>query len=267
MRSKRQEDNEYSRKLLRYRAPLNVKNIEKAQQERRNRFLKIYHDGTLKLTADFRLAELALFLEENTDIKLNQLILCNCCFGAASVAKEIERIFTARPSLDLLDLQGNQIYGEKIETIAKILKSFKVKNLNLSNNKIEDDGVKILVEALFDHGTLSSLDLGYTYIGDEGAQFIAKFIENNHTLQVLNLRFNFIGDKGAKAILNALKNNQNIIHIDLNRNCISPIFLEEIKIKVNQNVETRCKFTEWLSKIGFLQEKESPTSTMKKRFF
>ncbi|XP_077446701.1 leucine-rich repeat-containing protein 71 isoform X1 [Stigmatopora argus] len=74
-------------------------------------------------------------------------------------------------------------------------------HLNLRNNRIEDEGVRLLASGLSTsrsaNRSLISLNLSFNYIGDVGAGYIAKGLRFNRTLLFLTLSNNHIGDLGA----------------------------------------------------------------------
>ncbi|XP_077446704.1 leucine-rich repeat-containing protein 71 isoform X4 [Stigmatopora argus] len=82
-----------------------------------------------------------------------------------------------------------------------ILHTIYLTHLNLRNNRIEDEGVRLLASGLSTsrsaNRSLISLNLSFNYIGDVGAGYIAKGLRFNRTLLFLTLSNNHIGDLGA----------------------------------------------------------------------
>jgi len=72
----------------------------------------------------------------------------------------------------------------------------------LSNNKVGDEGVKALVDALSTNHCLEGLYLGGTGISDEGAIAISAVLRN----------------EGAISITDALSTNSSLKHLDLKNN-------------------------------------------------
>ena len=95
-----------------------------------------------------------------------------------------------------------------------------LKRLYLYNNKISDEGAKLLANALKKNNTLEGLDLSENNIGDDGARCIAEVLAVNKTLQWIHLGNNNIGDKGAESIATSLVVNRGIGEIYLNDNNI-----------------------------------------------
>ena len=80
--------------------------------------------------------------------------------------------------------------------------------LNLSSNRITDEGVKSLTTALINSNCkLNSLDLGYNDITDKGVKHLTTaLINNNCELNSLNLKYNSITDIGVEHLTIALIN-------------------------------------------------------------
>ena len=93
--------------------------------------------------------------------------------------------------------------------------------LDLSHNKISDEGAKALSEALKVNTALQWLGLDYNNISDEGAKALAEVLKVNTALQRLDLNSNKISDEGAKALAEALKVNSALHRLDLRLNNIS----------------------------------------------
>ncbi|XP_077600231.1 leucine-rich repeat-containing protein 71 isoform X4 [Stigmatopora nigra] len=82
-----------------------------------------------------------------------------------------------------------------------ILHTIYLTHLNLRNNRIEDEGVRLLASGLSTsrsaNRSLISLNLSFNHIGDVGAGYLAKGLRFNRTLLFLTLSNNHIGDLGA----------------------------------------------------------------------
>jgi Ran GTPase-activating protein (RanGAP) involved in mRNA processing and transport len=95
-----------------------------------------------------------------------------------------------------------------------------VTTLDLSVNRIGDDGAKVIAEALKVNTVLTTLGLSHSIIGIEGAVAIAEALKVNSVLTSVNLQVNSIGDDGAKAIAEALKVNAVVATLSLTYNQI-----------------------------------------------
>ena len=110
-----------------------------------------------------------------------------------------------------INLRGNKIKDEGVKHLAEALmnNNCKLNRLDLANNNITDESVKHLAEALTNTNCkLNSLDLRTTNITDEGVKYLAEALtKHNCKLNSLNLAGNNIIDEGAKHLAEALTNN------------------------------------------------------------
>lgn len=79
------------------------------------------------------------------------------------------------------------------------------KYLNLSKNKIGDEGVVVLASVLREFQALSHLDLGENSIGQEGAGRLAQVLGECRALSHLDFRLNGIGSCRAKTLVKVLE--------------------------------------------------------------
>ncbi|XP_075463773.1 leucine-rich repeat-containing protein 71 isoform X2 [Ascaphus truei] len=81
-------------------------------------------------------------------------------------------------------------------------------HLSLRNNKINDEGARLISEALqslkMTNKNLISLNLSFNHIADPGARYIAEALRLNRSLLTLNLSNNQIRDDGAEALAEVL---------------------------------------------------------------
>jgi len=129
---------------------------------------------------------------------------------------------------------------EHITDIVWILKSTKlVTQLDLTGNKIGDEGAKALAEVLKTKVVLNEINLGKNNIGNEGAKGIGEALAVNTTLACLDLRDNRVGNEGIKAISRALKVNKTLIQLDMRSNkvgCEGITAISEV-LKTNNKLE------------------------------
>ncbi|KAM9776712.1 leucine-rich repeat-containing protein 71 isoform 3-T3 [Syngnathus typhle] len=102
-------------------------------------------------------------------------------------------------SLRVMTLEGNPLVDNNHHLL--FCEGSSLTHLNLRNNRIEDEGARLLGAAL-STGTsanwnLTSLNLSFNRIGDVGAGHIAKGLRFNRSLLFLSLSNNHIGDSGA----------------------------------------------------------------------
>jgi hypothetical protein len=89
-------------------------------------------------------------------------------------------------------------------------------HLNFTPN-LRDDEMKALCSALRWNSTLTHLDLSCNKISDEGAKALADVIRENRTLalKTINLRCNFIRQDGLRALASSLHYNNTIDSLDV----------------------------------------------------
>jgi len=72
--------------------------------------------------------------------------------------------------------------------------------LRIHGNKIGDEEVKLLCEALKVNKTLKWLDICDYEIGDEGAKLLTETLKDNTTLRDLDIRHNRFGEETGEAL-------------------------------------------------------------------
>lgn len=77
----------------------------------------------------------------------------------------------------------------------------------MSGNLIDDDLFKFITPGLMLNTSLVELNLSYNKIGEQGARKIAKILIKNKILTHLNLASNAIGYDGSRYLSQAIKLN------------------------------------------------------------
>jgi hypothetical protein len=90
--------------------------------------------------------------------------------------------------------------------------------LNLENNEITQNGLKILVEALHDtrNTTLNHLILAGNRLTDDSSEYLSRLLDGN--LIELNLENIELTDRGVQIIINAMRKNKCLKKLDLSSN-------------------------------------------------
>ncbi|XP_078012307.1 LOW QUALITY PROTEIN: leucine-rich repeat-containing protein 71 [Phascolarctos cinereus] len=119
----------------------------------------------------------------------------------------IALISTCASTLKKVSLEGNPIVEQSYHRL--MVPESTITHLSLRNNNIDNQGAKLLGQALStlhtSNRTLVSLNLGYNHIGDEGAGYIADGLRLNRSLLWLSLAHNHIQDQGARKIAEVLQ--------------------------------------------------------------
>lgn len=145
---------------------------------------------------------------------LVQLLETHC--QSASILK-----FRLAPALEILNLSDNQIDSSGAKNLSKVLKQYKLRELDLGNNNIGDEGAiavaKLLAYYNSGRGTsafsvwpspsLKTLVLHDNQISDKGAHDLAKILQN-FKLENLNLSNNAISAPIIQKISDSFKGNK-----------------------------------------------------------
>jgi Ran GTPase-activating protein (RanGAP) involved in mRNA processing and transport len=132
--------------------------------------------------------------------------------NADDLIKEIET-----NQIDRIRLEHRLDVQKLTEALAK---NTSLKELDLKNNHIGDEGAKVLLDVLKNHSALQALFLWFNPIGGEGAIALAQVLNQSSTLQKLHLWVNNIGAEGAIALAQALEENNTLQHLHLLSNQI-----------------------------------------------
>lgn len=90
-----------------------------------------------------------------------------------------------------------------------------IKMLDLSSNRISNEGVADLVDGLYVNVNLFMLSLSHNVFSDVGAVHLSDLLKGNVSLTRLDISFNQIGPKGAQALAGALQSNQFLKELEL----------------------------------------------------
>ncbi len=106
--------------------------------------------------------------------------------------------------LEKLNISGLGFGLEGAKAFAKILPYFPcLKNIDLSGNGLNDEGITILVDAL-KLSNVQKLHLDHNQLGLEGAEALAKILPHLSKLRKLDLSFTDLTEEAVSKILNSL---------------------------------------------------------------
>ena len=111
--------------------------------------------------------------------------------------------------LEELKIVENSICESGITEIAAALAvNDRIISLTFSSIGLSDSDINVLMNTFNVHSTIESLDISTNKIGNNGALEVAKFLIRHKTLKVLNLSHNFIGldEAGIKVYISLLFN-------------------------------------------------------------
>ncbi|XP_044162704.1 NLR family CARD domain-containing protein 3-like [Acropora millepora] len=161
--------------------------------------------------------------------------LHNCNIDVANAA-ELAGQLKENSKLTWLELSGNRIGNEGADALAKGLKeNSTLTSLDLSHNRIGNDGADALAKGLKENSTLTSLDLSNNRIGNDGADALAKGLKENSTLTSLDLSNNRFGNDGAHALAKGLKANSMLTSLNLRFNEIGDVGADALGKGLKEN--------------------------------
>ncbi|TNV84850.1 hypothetical protein FGO68_gene11676 [Halteria grandinella] len=134
----------------------------------------------------------------------------------------------------------------------------KLQRLDLSTNKIADAGAVAIADGLihrFSNSTLKSLNLSQNRIGDEGGKQLALMLQVNKSLNYLNLCNNTLTEGSGECVVTAMSKNESIIELGVEYNLLSHSQLKTIRGFVQRNQE--------IHKSTALQIPQSKVDTLK----
>ena len=117
-----------------------------------------------------------------------------------------------------VDLSHNKISDDGATFISDYFKNnICLLELNLSNNKITSEGAKQIAKAIRINTVLQDINLSGNYISTEGLVYFIKAVKNNCTLQVVNITHNNVTRSGFTSIKQCIENlRQSIIYASWN---------------------------------------------------
>ncbi|KAB5544980.1 hypothetical protein DKX38_013092 [Salix brachista] len=119
--------------------------------------------------------------------------------GAMSIARALKE---SAPSLEVLDMAGNDITAEAAPTVAAcIAEKQHLTKLNLAENELKDEGAIQISKVLEDgHLQLKEVDMSNNSLGRSGARVLAKVAAQKPEFKYLNIDGNFISDEGIDEV-------------------------------------------------------------------
>lgn len=120
---------------------------------------------------------------------------------------------------------------QDLQKIAKVIEANpSLEEIDLSSNKIDDEGLKIIVNPMKSAESLVQVNLMNNCISDIGAKEIAELIKCNPKIEKVHLGHNDITDIGARMIINAVGENCHTKTISLGYTSVKQEALDEIAI-------------------------------------
>jgi Ran GTPase-activating protein (RanGAP) involved in mRNA processing and transport len=137
--------------------------------------------------------------------------------GAVAMANAL----TNSPTLKILDISSNSLIRTVgWRALSLCFQNSRLEEINLSENRIDDEDAALLANSLAIMPTLKGLNLcGLHYVTVDGWRlFLAALGNVNTSLEELKAPINSIDDEGVVAFANALANNRSLKTMDLDAN-------------------------------------------------
>ncbi|XP_059817322.1 NACHT, LRR and PYD domains-containing protein 3-like [Hypanus sabinus] len=141
-----------------------------------------------------------------------------------SGAEDLVSTLSAKPSLTELNLSGNKLgdSGVKLVSVALRNPECKIQTLGLRNVGLTDSGVEDLVSALSTKPSLTDLDLSENKLGDSGVKLVSAALRNPECkIQKLQLIHVGLTDSGAEDLVSTLSTNPSLTDLGLGFNSLT----------------------------------------------
>ena len=184
---------------------------------------------------------------KNENYNIYNLYFIDCNFSSLENTNLLKELINKNKTKNIY-LYTSNIYDNNFNIDINSLKSLEIsyfnisqiqflpkEKLNLSNNNISLEGIKIISDLLENSNcTLKKLNLNNNYLGDEGCSILSNGLKKNKSLITLNLSHNNIIYKGVLDIAYSLNSknedgiyNNTIKKLNFSRNCISNVALTD----------------------------------------
>jgi|GEM_PF-4270607 len=185
---------------------------------------------------------------------------CNpALFEHLEFCQALTLTLTSNPVLSSLNLASNHLTGEKFTALLPILLSLtNLSWLNLHNNGIDNSGIEELVK-LLDQNKLVYLDLSDNDFNDEGMRLLADALRRNTSLRYLDIYNADLGSEGEDLLLNALRDNRTLTSVIID--AASDQTQQEIENLMHRNLHKQQGDTPFLSGVSFFDPKDRRNTT------
>jgi len=159
---------------------------------------------------------------------------------------EISSGLLENQSLRELDLQNNGISGVGLEALSRAIRGREAgfDTLELGWNKINEDGMAGLVDAISCNSVLTQLGLSMCELSAECIRLLAEGLRKNKSIECLDLSGNNIKAEEAVVLVDALVNHPRIRSINLKSNAFGEVGLNAVAtlIEKKKNVSANLCF-------------------------
>ncbi|XP_072894965.1 NACHT, LRR and PYD domains-containing protein 3-like [Hemitrygon akajei] len=138
-----------------------------------------------------------------------------------SGAEDLASALSTNPSLTELNLNDNKLGDSGVKLVSAALRNpeCKIQKLGLGKVGLADSGAEDLASALSTNSSLMELDLSNNKLGDSGVKLVSAALRNPECkIQKLWLRKVGLTDSGAEDLASALSTNSSLTVLNLNEN-------------------------------------------------
>ncbi|KAI8370912.1 hypothetical protein BD560DRAFT_434745 [Blakeslea trispora] len=143
-----------------------------------------------------------------------------CIDRFRAILKE-NRASTKLESIDLSKQSITQLQAYPFSDI--LLLRFGLKHLNLSNCRLEDEAIRMILCSLLVSNTVTCLDISKNNFKCKGYKYIALFIKESKTLETINLSYSVIDKKGMQYLSQGFQYARSLFKLILDHCQIRPI--------------------------------------------
>ncbi|KAE8696955.1 RAN GTPase-activating protein 1 [Hibiscus syriacus] len=165
-------------------------------------------DNMFGVEAGVALSKALPLFADLTEIYLSYLNLEDD--GAEALANVLKE---SAPSLEVLDMAGNDITAKGAASIAVCIASKKfLTKINLAENELKDEGAILIGEALGEgHSRLNEVDMSTNAIRRAGARLLTQAVVKIPGFKLLNINGNFISDEGIDEVKEMFKSSPDML--------------------------------------------------------
>lgn len=202
---------------------------------------------------------LAECLNNNRTLKL--LNIGACFFGLNGAIKIVVDQIKQKRQMEHLCLEASEIKGEDQVSVANLLRSNFIEELDLSRSQLGETGAIVITKALQDNSTLKRLDLegnniSFGKFNGEKVSEVADILIQHPLINNINIRGNYISKDAGNALIRAVEQNNNIVSLDVAGNFVDdageiPKKIKELLNKNKERVNQAAKYV--VDQFGSLQ--------------
>ncbi|XP_059815269.1 NACHT, LRR and PYD domains-containing protein 3-like isoform X2 [Hypanus sabinus] len=141
-----------------------------------------------------------------------------------SGAEDLASALSTKPSLTGLNLGDNKLGDSGVKLVSAALRKSecKIQKLGLNNVGLTDSGAEDLVSALSTNPSLTELNLSDNKLGDSGVKLVSAALRNREC-KIQKLWLNYVGltDSGAEDLVSALSTNPSLTELNLTENSLT----------------------------------------------